>query len=503
MNKKFLLALLPFMSLASCGETTQVGTYKFMLGKEGQPETQIGVSAELTDDPFMCKVFKPIADEANFYADLENVASPNVGDIVKVRHDNHVFPEQQNYDFNFYEYTGNGPDFGFTLVGQERPYEPDLVPIEGTKKFIATLSIGNDMDTLNPAITAGLEKGFAGYYYYPQVETIDPKYGKRINVGFVFDENSILGIESFYSYLSDLYDPSITAVIRSFFDNLPFPSEGSDLSSYVFATYCDNASLTLKVPVSLNDLQNQLAWYGIYADMDPNMKNKIATYDLEEILTNLNEILSSLKFKDLTTVCANAGTGVEEKIVMPGPDQAVRFGTSPVVPNAKDPDDKRVNEVDLMNRYYAPYFSSTYTYGESDNYLSKNGVITKVEEKDASGVADAKYFYMELKGEGGVLPPPFPENPLPGIDPTYVPASGTSVETCILNRGLLNNFTDVVIEFDNFTDKYSGTLIKGIYRYSVLSPDHKGEEIDIESIYQDPYTFKAYHTLPLTLTRSK
>ena len=490
MKKKYLLTLLPFMTLASCGVSTQVGTYKFMLGKEGQPETQIGVEATLTDEVFQCKVFKPVKTEVASYDELSSIPIPIIGDIVKVRHDTHAFPEKAIYDFSFYEYTQNGPDYGYTLIGQERPSDPELVPIQGTKKFTATLSIGKDMETLNPEIIACLEKGFVGYYYYPEVDTIDPKYGKRFNVGFVLDENSILGIESIYSYLSDNSSFDVSNTIRKLFDDLPFPTAGMDLSSYIFATYCDNNSLTLKLPVSLNDLQNQLTWYGLYADMDPYMKNKISVFDLKDFLTHLEEILSAIKFKDLSTVCRNAGTGVEAPITMPGPAKEVRFGTNPVVPDAKNPEDKRDNEVDLMNRYYAPYFSSTYTYAQADDYLSKNGVITKVEKKDDSGVADSKYYYMALKGSS--------------TNPTYEGVKEASLDAQILINVLgIREFTRVIIDFDAANDEYAGTLIKGIYRYSELAQDHKGAALDFESIYDEPFVFKSYHTLPLTLTRSK
>ena len=314
MKKKYLLTLLPFLALTSCGASTPAGTYTFMLGKEGQPDTQIGITISLTEDLFTYSDFKDVKDEVSTTDELKQyVTTPlTQGDIVKVLHDDEYQylkdekgelildkdgnPIKSFYDFCFYEFTGTGPVNGFTSKGQKRPTVGDPKPLDEitAKKFTASLSIGKDMETMDPNLIACLEAGFEGYYYLPTSQEdvmVDPKYGTRYNVGFFLDENSLLGIECLLTYVSETNNKKYTNSLRVLLSALPAAIEEIfghiDFSSYIFSTYCDNNSVTLKLPISLKDLQLQLAWYGYYIDMDPYMKNKITALDVEDFIEKL------------------------------------------------------------------------------------------------------------------------------------------------------------------------------------------------------------------------
>lgn len=126
----------------------------------------------------------------------------------------------------------------------------------------------------------------------------------------------------------------------------------SEVVESIVCAYINDTSVTLQVPVSLDDLQLQLCWYGLYINFDSS--------SFENIIVALDE-------EDL-----------------PGIHGEERFGTHPVVTKDKD---KKVtySEVDEMNIKFAKEFSNTPVY-ESASSSKVIGNIAKMPDNHM-------YFY--------------------------------------------------------------------------------------------------------------
>lgn len=125
MKKIFPLFLLAATCLASCGNKSVAGKYSFLLGRQGDDETRVGITIELKDDKY-------------------------------------VIPE--------------GSDVHYSEE------EEKLIEERG-KKFTLSLDLGSAFDELMKEL--GLEEGIGGYYMV--LDDVDDKYGNKMALGMDFD----------------------------------------------------------------------------------------------------------------------------------------------------------------------------------------------------------------------------------------------------------------------------------------------------------------------------
>lgn len=128
----------------------------------------------------------------------------------------------------------------------------------------------------------------------------------------------------------------------------------SELVESIVCAYINDSMVTLQVPVSLNDLQLQLCWYGLYVNFDS---------------TSVDNMIVALKADKL-----------------PGLEGEERFGSHPVI----EKDEKgniTKNEVDVMNLNFAKEFSNTPVY-ESSSSSKVIGFIAKLPDNHM-------YFYKD------------------------------------------------------------------------------------------------------------
>ena len=150
------------------------------------------------------------------------------------------------------------------------------------------------------------------------------------------------------------------------------------ISNFV-VSYVNNKQFTMQFPVSLDDIQLQLAWQGIYFDYDPYLKEKVNTIsDLIELALT-TQLLSTIKYEVLTDYRPLPGEQDPDK----------RYGSHPV--NTFDKDNNLTHsDVIEMNQKYCGLFSNTYVYSTSD--CSRDNVVGTIYKDDE----DQSYYFYKM-----------------------------------------------------------------------------------------------------------
>ena len=137
----------------------------------------------------------------------------------------------------------------------------------------------------------------------------------------------------------------------------------------LFLAYVNNKSITLQIPVSINDAIHELVWYGTYFELKPTNVDSIFPIDVEEIPED----------------------------ILPGAKGEARYGTHPTD-----------EEVATINKVGAPYFSRTHGYklnAESELestckfYLDENGGLNAYFRDKSKYVAGTSEFTIFTKNE--------------------------------------------------------------------------------------------------------
>ncbi len=459
-NKRFLF-ILPILCLTSCGKDSLVGKYSFMLGKEGEGETKIGLSMELTDEDFVYAKRKPVAKTVLTYEGLEGLdkSKLNDQDIIFVLSD-----ETKGRDSNYYKYekaTDSFIDLGPTG-------ETEIT--KAGKMFYANANLSGNFAEFPQELINAINKGFLGYYY--ETNYSDEKFGTRLNVGTVINKENIPGLEDFYTYIRTKVSEEAAELAEQLLSNLDSVIESS-IVEYILCTYCDGNTITLQVPVSINDLQQQLTWYGKFIDIDDEVAQKI--HSIKDFFDNILEVIGTLKTYDLEehrTKITGKSMSEGELVKMPGIEGEGRFGTEPVVDL-----EKQINEVDAMNKTYANEFSNTLVYQDISGSMVPVGAITSY-NKTMEGASKQMYYYYDR------------ENKLTTSDATI---SGFVIAKD--EFGDFREYKEVKISLvHDFTDPNLGIQIGSV-------SDMADKVYDYGNFYQNPFKFRSFHRLPLTLKR--
>ncbi|MCQ2801804.1 MAG: hypothetical protein MJ222_04135 [Bacilli bacterium] len=286
--------------------------------------------------------------------------------------------------------------------------------------------------------------------YYKVLDLADAKYGNKVKIAFDLGEE--------FNTIMDLLELDAT-----------------DIISHFIVSYCNGSSFTLQLPVSLDDIQMQLAWYGFYIDYDPYLKDKVNTIsDLVELYFEGKVGGDSLKYYQLDEL-------LDKKL--PGEQNSeVRYGSHPRL--EVDEDGKiTVNEIGEMNEKYQGVFSNTFVYENIDGVKGKKiGTIYKeITELNS-------YYFFPLDG--------------------YVPST-TSEISCIIkeDQGLLDyDFSlekELCLSLTEFDD--IGPNGEKVPYYMVDQKTHiAGEEPtdwDWKRFYQKPFEFRDYHDIKIELKK--
>lgn len=257
MKKILPLLVLASTCLSSCGDTSFLGKYKFLLGRQGSNETRVSIEMELLDEASTIK-----SDYKNFNASFELSGVEGLfGDLA--------------LDPSMFE-------------GIE-----SSLPIKINDKGITTIP---------------------GFYQVQNLQ--DAKYGNKIKIAFDLGND-----------------------INAIFDS--FGLNSTDIISKFLVSYCNGSSFTFQLPVSITDIQMQLAWYGVYIDINPYKKDRI--HSIKDFLEVAIEGELGTKVYLLNEFCDNKLPGEQ--------DMDKRYGSHP-----------NADEVVEMNKKYQGLFSNTIVY---------------------------------------------------------------------------------------------------------------------------------------------
>lgn len=259
----------------------------------------------------------------------------------------------------------DGAHFGLSVELKDEAYES----VENMKKMEMVADLGDDIDfdeddfedsdsfiNAKTIIKAFLDLipedekennriAIDGYYQLlPNV--VNDKYGTRVKIGSDFLQNLV---KKSYPDIAEMID--ISSIITP---------ERIELAA---CAYVSEKQFTLQIPVSMEDLQQQLAWYGILFDLE-------ALNDL-----NFSRIIVDLDQDKLP----NAKRGED------------RIGSHPIQNESKG-----LHEVSDMNQAYEFDFSHTYLYqkDELDVYEPVGSFVTRLNEK-----GEQRLFFDMFEGD--------------------------------------------------------------------------------------------------------
>jgi len=259
----------------------------------------------------------------------------------------------------------DGAHFGLSVELKEDAYQS----VEGMKQMQMVADLGDDLNfdeddfedsdsfinaktiikafwDLIPEDEKENNKITVDGYYQLLPNVVNEKYGTRVKIGSDFLQNLV---KTSYPDIAEMID--ISSIITP---------ERIELAA---CAYVDQKQFTLQIPVSMEDLQQQLAWYGILFDLE-------ALNDL-----NFSRIIINLDQDKLP----NTKRGED------------RIGSHPIQDESKG-----LHEVSDMNQVYEFDFSHTYLYqkDELDVYEPVGSFITRLNEK-----GEQKLFFDMFEGD--------------------------------------------------------------------------------------------------------
>ena len=414
MKKILPILLLTSACLASCGESSYYGAYKFLMGKEGEGETRVSVEMSLKEDNFV------IPEQNRGYYTEAEIAS---------------IEERQQFHAKF-EMSG--------VAGDDADQSSAIASLQSlisVKDVISEILGGTSIEDIDFEALAEIDPSkpieLDGFYkIFDQI--VDEKYGCKVQLGIdIGMANGFLEATGF----------DITDIISNF-----------------CVAYVNQKQMTLQMPVSLDDIQMQLAWYGTYIDYDPYLKEKVNTInDLVDLALSGKLDTSTIKVYDLT-----------KYDVLPGePDWNKRYGSHPAV--TKDDNGNVIkDEVYDMNEKYCGLFANTFVYENKDGKAGeKIGSIYKAD-------GDNYYFF-------------------PLDEKTYEDSSYDVIMKQDIGIIGYDFSLDTEVKLSTIKEVYEG---KTYYHCSVkTSVDDKN--IDWKLFYKTPFVFRDFHDIKVNLAKEK
>lgn len=267
--------------------------------------------------------------------------------------------------------------------------------------------------------TKKIEPRIEGYYVMTQYT--DESLGTRIRIGSDF--------------IGDFLKELIPAIGDVDPEDLKLAPE---IIEKVVAAYLNKKQLTLRIPVSFNDLSYQLFWYGLYIDLD-NPVGLVQKIDVDKL---------------------------------PGPKGEERVGVHPKVNDTAD-------EVKQINDDFAYTFSHTAVYAENGDGISVPAVSLVVREETGGkkrlhgklyeGFTPASSTIVGSVYERGILG----EYSVKKDIKITLPAQGTLLDL---------TYNDLEGDKEGFTDL-----------------DGRGFTFNL--LMQKPYTFRNFHDVRMGLTK--
>jgi len=259
----------------------------------------------------------------------------------------------------------DGAHFGLSVELKEDAYQS----VEGMKQMQMVADLGDDLNfdeddfedsdsfinaktiikaflDLIPAEEKENNRITIDGYYQLLPNVVNEKYGTRVKIGSDFLQNLV---KKSYPDIAEMID--ISSIITP---------ERIELAA---CAYVDQKQFTLQIPVSMEDLQHQLAWYGVLFDLealnDANFSRIIVELD-EDKLPNTKR----------------------------GED---RIGSHPIQNESKG-----LHEISDMNKAYEFDFSHTYLYqkDEDDIYQPAGSFVTRLNEK-----GEQRLFFDMFEGD--------------------------------------------------------------------------------------------------------
>lgn len=324
--------------------------------------------------------------------------------------------------------------------------------IEGMKKMSLTADLGDEL-SINKLIEEYLgEDSEIGKFliekiasmnkelpmYYKVNETTNPKYGNYVDIGSdalseIINElaNSNEQIKKFIEdYGIDINDFTFTP----------------EMTKYIFTTYVNSKNLTFQIPVSLQDLQMQLFWYG------PNCPG---------YLTDILDLVFVLKGMSLPRVDDNYFERMPKV-------EGERFGNHPLV--VKDEAGNIIkSQVQEVNETFEKEFSDTYLYSDS-SCTDKIGAF-------ATRVIEGKYQLRYYAYDDAAI-----KEHISGFVKSNKDESKNPIQFSIDS----NNLTNVV--HNGQTGKDEGFA------------DENSQNFTFNSLMNEPsFTFRDFHTVYVSL----
>ena len=299
-----------------------------------------------------------------------------------------------------------GSDFNIETVIDE--YSSDIPYLADIVKELAKAIIPED-------------GRFEGYYTLTNINT---NYGTRVKIGSDFIIKTLVEKYPALADLEDLYDISTPEIIEM-----------------VLCTYLNSKQITFQIPVSLVDVQQQLAWYGYLFDLEG-----------ERVLVDLNPDL------------------------LPGLKGDERIGTHPEV--VKDKQGNVIaDQVAQVNSAFEFEFSHTYLYQKDELGLLEpvGSFITKVNDNNQ------KVLYYSPFEQGG----------------SNMNIEGKVYVTSFLDERVAKdikfsystNSKEVSVTHNGKQDKDEGFI------------DENGNEFTFSSLMVEPFTFRNFHDVRVGLAK--
>ena len=317
----------------------------------------------------------------------------------------------------------DGSHFGLSVELKDEAYES----VENMKKMEMVADLGDDLDfdeddfedsdsfinaktiikafwDLIPEDEKENNKITIDGYYQLLPNVVNEKYGTRVKIGSDFLQNLV---KKSYPEVAEIID--ISSIITP---------ERIELAA---CAYVDQKQFTIQIPVSMEDLQQQLAWYGHLIDLE-------ALNDL-----NFSRIIVDLDQDKLP----NTKRGED------------RIGLHPVQDESKG-----LHEISDMNETFEFDFSHTYLYQKIDGIYEPTGsFVTRLNEK-----GEQMLFFDMFEGdtpatvEGAIYVGSSYKEVKFGVSPTY---KELSVDYPYSEDGerQIKFSDDVVVTFKEFVKK--------------------------------------------------